>query len=146
MIDFIAGFLAGEASFTIQTNENKKRLFPVLSVIVHEKDEQTLKEMRNYFNAGSIYDSPDDCKMWRVNSKDDLQKVVEKLDECDAWKVTEKYDQYQTWRQIVELYVEKYHTPTENAIEMAELARDELNVGLGKSAESWDEFISLLKE
>jgi len=146
MIDFIAGFLAGEASFTIQTNEEKGRLFPVLSVIVHKKDEQTLKEMRNYFNAGSIYDSPDDCKMWRVNNKEDLRKVVEKLDKCETWKVAEKYDQYQTWRQIVELYTERYHTSTENAIEMAELARDELNVGLGKSEESWDDFISLLKE
>jgi len=101
--------------------------------------------VRDYFDAGAVHDSPDGCKMWRVNSGEELQKVVEELDQCDTWKVTEKYDQYVTWRRLVKLYTEEYHTSTETAIEMAELARDELNVGLGKSESSWNEFIESLQ-
>jgi hypothetical protein len=145
MIDFIAGFLAGEASFTVQTNVSKNRVYPVLSVIVHKKDKATLEMIRDYFDAGAVYDSPDDCKMWRVNNKKDLQTVVEELDQAESWQVTEKYDQYVTWRRLVELYTEEYHTSTETAIEMAELARDELNVGLGKDEASWNEFINSLR-
>lgn len=145
MIDFITGFLAGEASFTVQANTSANRIYPVLSVIVHEKDVETLYAIQEFFDAGAVYDSPDNCKMWRVNNQKDLQAVVEELDQCESWQVTEKYDQYITWRRLVELYTEEYHTSTETAIEMAELARDELNVGLGKSESSWNDFIDSLR-
>jgi hypothetical protein len=142
--DFITGFLAGEASFTVHTRvrDGSPRIKPVLSVIIHEKDEATLEAIQSFFDGvGAIYDHREDCKNYQVKNQEGVQKVVEKLDQCDTWKVTEKYDQYQTWKKLVELYTEEYHTPRSNMREMAELARDELNVGLGKSEESWDEFI-----
>jgi hypothetical protein len=147
--DFAAGFIAGEGTFTIITQAERGRIYPQFSVAIHKKGKETLDKLQELFGGiGSVYDRTDidDCFQWRVQNQKELPKVIDVLDDSESFKVTEKYDQYQTWRQIVELYVEKYHTPTENAVEMAELARDELNVGLGKSEESWDEFISLLKE
>lgn len=146
-LDFVAGFLSGEASFTVYTREERGTISPRLSVMVHEKDKDTLYALKDFFDAGEVYDRTDfdDCYHWRVSNGDDLQAVVERLDECDTWQVTEKYDQYQTWRRLVELYTKEYHTTTETRIEMAELARDELNVGLGKTQEDWDEFIESLR-
>lgn len=146
-IDFASGFIAGEGTFTVQTNASRNRIHPQFSVMIHEKDKKTLEALRDKFDGiGSIYDrtSVDDCYHWRVSSQDDLLTLIEELDEADGWKVTEKYDQYQTWKEVVKLYTEEYHTAQETKIEMAKLCRDELNVGMGKSEESWNEFIDTL--
>lgn len=147
-IDFAAGFIAGEGTFTVQTSQSRNRIHPEFSVMIHEKDKETLDALQELFDGvGSVYDrtNVDDCWHWRVQKQDELLTVIEKLDQCDTWQVTEKYDQYTTWRRLVELYTDEYHTSQSTKIEMAELARDELNVGLGKSEESWDEFIAGLR-
>jgi len=148
--DFACGFIAGEGSFTLTTRSrrNSHTITPQLSVIVHKKDEDTLKSLKEYFDCGKIYDSGrknEETKMWRVSNKDGLQNVLEILNGCNSWKVTEKYEQYKVWRESVNLYLVDYHTSVENRIRMAEIDRDELNVGLGKSEESWNEFISQLR-
>lgn len=147
-VDFAAGFIAGEGTFTVQTNQSRNRIHPEFSVMIHEKDKDTLDALRKFFDSiGSVYDRTDidNCWHWRVQGQDELLTLIDILDQCESWKVTEKYDQYVTWRRLVELYTEEYHTKQSTKIEMAELARDELNVGLGKSESSWNDFIDSLR-
>ena len=68
---FIIGFIDGEGCFFINVTKNKKyktdfKVELSLVIMLHKKDKALLKEIKNFFNVGSIYKHESKLIQFRV--------------------------------------------------------------------------------
>lgn len=150
-IDFALGFIAGEGTFTLSMNQTDGNYYPRMrfQVRVHEKDKDAVVACKEAFEGvGSLSDiSGRNTVEWVVNSKEDLKYVRDKIDAYapDIWYSTEKYRNFEVWSDILDIHLGG-RTTASQAIEMAEMARDGLNVDNGVRREKWNEYIESLSQ
>jgi hypothetical protein len=140
-IDFALGFIAGEATFTLDTTFSgveKPYCKPHFGIHLHERDHYLLQEVREICgNIGTFsHNENDNTITWYVSSMDDLQKFRDLIQEggAGAWFASEKYNSFLVWSDMVDVYCRNYNSTDQDRVDMAAIAcRGELNVGAGKT-------------
>ena len=150
-LDFAIGFIAGEGSFTLSMNVARGKRYPRVRCVVtiHKKDLDALYECQEAFDGiGTIsHKKGHGTVQWVVRSKEDIEHLRDKIKENapSAWYKTEKHRNFEVWSDILDIHIDGRTNPTE-AIEMAKLARDGLNIDNGITEEKWNEYIAHLEE
>lgn len=153
---FALGFIAGEGTFTLSMNTADGKHYPRMrfQVRVHENDEGGLCSCRDAVQRaagqelGSWYDIEGrDTVEWVITSKDELGVLHDTIREHapEAWRETEKYRNFETWSDILNIHLGG-RTTAAQAVEMAKMARDGLNVNNGINRQRWNEYIESLEE
>ena len=150
-IDFAIGFIAGEGHFGVTKNYQwKPYVCPRFSIQVHERDTELLKEIQNevFEGVGRFSERGDRPHVqWEVKTKEDVVYLRDKIEAYapDIWSKSDKFENFNIWKQIVEIHAGEQTTTTEERIEIAELAKN-LNKDAGHNNVDWDEFIERLED
>lgn len=121
---FITGFFDAESCFTIGVTKDNKyttgwRVKLLISLSLHEKDEDLLLRIRNFFNVGCIYVARSDLICWSVTSLKDLEIIINHFDYYPL--VTKKQIDYENFKQAFFLLKKKEHLTNEGLIKIVNL-------------------------
>jgi len=150
-IDFALGFFAGEASFGLkvrQISTGKWYCRPYFSIGLDSKDDEILYQTHKLFDGVGSVDlrRNNSVIVWRIESSDDLEGFVSKIEnngKCSLWESSEKYETYSTWKKIVEIYTENRQTNDQQRVNMVSIAKNEmLNVGAGRQEVDYQKVIN----
>ena len=79
--NWIVGFVDGEGCFYVGINQHNRtlkwQLLPEFRIVQHQRDEQVLHRIKNYFGFGSVAVNHGDRKEFRVRGLENLNKIVE---------------------------------------------------------------------
>lgn len=149
-IDFLAGFIAGEAHLGVTKNYQwKPYVHPRFSIDLHERDSDVLYKIAELIQAEDRIEHRKDRPhvSLRVKKSGQIERLRDMLDRCDSdlWKSSDKYENFQIWSEIVDIHCSTDSTTTdEERKRIAELAK-ELNKDAGHNNVDWDEFIERLE-
>ena len=109
---WIVGFTDAEGCFYVGINEMPKmtlgwQVLPEFRIVQHERDEELLREIRNYFGFGGIKKNHRNRKDYRVRGLENLDKVV-KFFEQHQLKTKKKQD-FEIFSEIIDLMNEDKH-------------------------------------
>ena len=79
--NWIVGFVDGEGCFYVGINQHNRtlkwQLLPEFRIVQHQRDEQVLHRIKNYFGFGSVVVNHGDRKEFRVRGIENLNKLIE---------------------------------------------------------------------
>jgi len=122
---WIVGFVDGEGCFYVALNKLPKmtlgiQVLPEFRVVQHERDEDVLKKIKEFFNFGSITINHGNRKEFRVRGMENLNKLVQFFKENPLQ--TSKQKNFELFSEIIELMNQKQHLTTEGIEKIAEVA------------------------
>lgn len=130
---FVTGFVDGEGSFGIYLKNRSKyhlgwSVEPVFQLGLHEKDEQILREIREFVDkAGSIYKKGSSV-FWRVESLEQISNII--IPHFDKYSlITQKHADYLLFKQVILIIKRKEHL-TKDGLQAIVNIRATLNKGL----------------
>lgn len=93
---WIAGFVDGEGCFHVSINRNKKmtlgwQVLPEFRVVQHEKNQNVLYKLKDYFGFGNVVINHGDRKEFRVRKTSDLRDIVKFFDK-NKLRTNKSYD------------------------------------------------------
>ena len=104
--NWIVGFVDGEGCFYVGINQHNRtlkwQLLPEFRVVQHQRDEQTLHKIKNYFGFGSVTVNHGDRKEFRVRGLDNLNKIVEFFNKY-KFQTQSKQKSFETFSKIIEM-------------------------------------------
>ena len=79
--NWIVGFVDGEGCFYVGINQHNRtlkwQLLPEFRIVQHQRDEQILHRIKNYFGFGSVTVNHGDRKEFRVRGLENLNRIVD---------------------------------------------------------------------
>jgi len=122
---WIVGFVDGEGCFHVSINRQNKmtlgwQVLPEFRVVQHQRDEQILYKLKEYFGFGSVVINHDDRKEFRVRGLDNLNKIV-KFFQNNELKTFKKND-FKLFAKIIHLMNDSKHLTKEGLKNIADLA------------------------
>ena len=126
--NWIVGFTDGEGCFHISINKIPKmtlgwQVLPEFRIVQHEKDEQLLFKIKNYFDFGEVRVNRTDFhgtrKEFRVRGLDNLNKIVKFF--CENRLMTAKRKDFEIFSQVIDLMNRKDHLKKEGLEKIAKL-------------------------
>ena len=125
---WIVGFTDGEGCFHISINKISEmslgwQVLPEFRIVQHEKDQDVLSKIRDYFGFGSVEinrtDEHGTRKEFRVRGLENLNKIV------DFFKInklkTSKRKDFEIFSEVIELMNKKEHLKKEGLDKIAKL-------------------------
>jgi hypothetical protein len=125
---WIVGFTDGEGCFHVSINKIPGmslgwQVLPEFRIVQHEKDEEVLHEIKNYFGFGKIEINNKDenatRKGFRVRGLENLNKVVKFFQEHSL--KTSKRKNFEIFSEIIEMMNNKEHLTKEGLDKIAKL-------------------------
>ena len=125
---WIIGFTDGEGCFHISINKLPKmtlgwQVLPEFRIVQHEKDEQVLYKIKEYFGFGDVKINRTDHhgtrKEFRVRGLENLNKII-KFFEGNQLKTSKKKD-FEMFSQVIILMNNKEHLTKQGLDKIAEL-------------------------
>ena len=125
---WIVGFTDGEGCFHISINRIPEmslgwQVLPEFRIVQHEKDEQVLHDIKNYFGFGSIETNNKDenatRKGFRVRGLENLNKIVNFFEENSL--KTSKKENFKIFAKVIHMMNNKEHLTKEGLDKIAEL-------------------------
>jgi len=125
---WIVGFTDGEGCFHISINKLHKmslgwQVLPEFRIVQHEKDEEVLYKIKNYFGFGSIEINNKDQnatrKGFRVRGLKNLNKIIDFFEKNQLQ--TSKRKNFEIFKQVIELMNNKEHLKKEELNKIAKL-------------------------
>ena len=125
---WIVGFTDGEGCFHISINKLSGmslgwQVLPEFRIVQHEKDEEVLYQIKNYFGFGSIeinnVDENATRKGFRVRGLENLNKIVKFFEE-NPLRTTKKKN-FEIFRKAIHMMNNKEHLTKEGLDKIAEL-------------------------
>ena len=131
LIGWIVGFIDGEGCFSISIFKNSTtssgwQTFPELIVTQGVKSEKALKELKKFFQCGSIYinrrhdNHKEDLYRYCVRKLDDLQNVIIPFFQQNPLK-TVKNNDFKKFAQIVSMMKQRKHLTLNGSIKIAKI-------------------------
>ena len=125
---WIVGFTDGEGCFHISINRIPEmslgwQVLPEFRIVQHEKDEEVLYKIKNYFGFGSIEINNKDQnatrKGFRVRGLKNLNKIIDFFEKNQLQ--TSKRKNFEIFKQVIELMNNKEHLKKEELNKIAKL-------------------------
>ena len=125
---WIVGFTDGEGCFHISINKLSGmslgwQVLPEFRIVQHEKDEEVLYRIKDYFGFGSIeinnFDENATRKGFRVRGLENLNKIVKFFEE-NPLRTTKKKN-FEIFREVIQMMNNKEHLTKEGLDKIAEL-------------------------
>ena len=125
---WIVGFTDGEGCFHISINKISKmslgwQVLPEFRIVQHEKDEQVLERIKNYFGFGNVVinrtDNHGTRKEFRVRGMDNLKKIVDFFKKNNL--NTSKQKDFEIFAKVIEMMDNKKHLSKEGINEIAKM-------------------------
>jgi len=125
---WIVGFTDGEGCFHISINKLSGmslgwQVLPEFRIVQHEKDEDVLHQIKNYFGFGSIeinnFDKNATRKGFRVRGLENLNNIVKFFEE-NPLRTTKKKN-FDIFREVIQMMNNKEHLTKEGLDKIAEL-------------------------
>ena len=131
---FITGFMDAEGSFGISVRKILgSRLGwtvgPSITIGLHPRDEEILKQIRDFFGVGYIYKKQNSI-FWVVSSLEQISKLIPHFDKYCL--ITQKYADYLLFKQVITMLLKKEHL-TSKGLQAIVNIRATLNKGLSPS-------------
>ena len=123
--EWIVGFVDGEGCFHVSINRMHGmsigwQVLPEFRVVQHQRDEQILFRLKEYFGFGNVVVNHGDRKEFRVRGLDNLNKLVRFFIKYPL--KTSKRNSFELFAQILELMNNKEHLNKEGLRKIANLA------------------------
>ncbi|OGD70700.1 hypothetical protein A3D09_00555 [Candidatus Collierbacteria bacterium RIFCSPHIGHO2_02_FULL_49_10] len=114
---WITGFTDGEGCFYIGINPHPEmtagyQVLPEFTVVQHKRDVKVLHALKNFFGCGVIRTNHGDRMAYRVRSLQHLASVIVPFFENHLLKTAKNQD-FQSFRQVIQLLLQKEHLTTE---------------------------------
>ncbi len=124
-VKWIVGFVDGEGCFHVALNRQAKmtaryQVLPEFRVVQQERDIGVLEEIRSTFGFGKVTRNHGERYERRVRGIESLQKLIEFF-EANPLR-TKKKEDFEIFRKIIGMMVEKKHLEKEGLEEIADLA------------------------
>ena len=125
---WIVGFTDGEGCFHISINKLSGmslgwQVLPEFRIVQHEKDEEVLYQIKNYFGFGSIeinnFDENATRKGFRVRGLENLNNIVKFFDE-NPLRTTKKKN-FEIFKKVIQMMNNKKHLTKEGLDKIARL-------------------------
>ena len=125
---WIVGFTDGEGCFHISINKLSGmslgwQVLPEFRIVQHEKDEEVLHQIKNYFGFGSIeinnFDENATRKGFRVRGLENLNNIVKFFEE-NPLRTTKKKN-FEIFKEVIQMMNNKKHLTKEGLDKIAEL-------------------------
>jgi hypothetical protein len=105
-VKWIVGFVDGEGCFHVAINKLPKMTFgvqvlPEFRVVQHEKDEEVLYKLKNFFGFGNVVINHEDRKEFRVRGLENLNKIVQFFNENPLQ--TSKRKNFELFAEIIQI-------------------------------------------
>lgn len=122
---WITGFVDGEGCFYVGVNQVEKaslgwQVLPEFRVVQHQRDEQVLQKIKNYFGFGSIEVNHGDRKEFRVRGLENLNKLVEFFKKNPL--ESKKKKDFELFSEIIEKMNRRQHLTEQGLREIAEIS------------------------
>lgn len=122
---WIVGFVDGEGCFYVAINKLPKmtlgwQVLPEFRVVQHQRDEQVLYKIKNYFGFGNVTVNHGDRKEFRVRGLKNLKEIICFFNENPL--NTSKQRNFQIFSKIVEMMNKGEHLTKEGLDNIAKLA------------------------
>jgi len=122
---WIVGFVDGEGCFHVSINNIPKmtlgwQVLPEFRVVQHQRDENILLSLKEYFSFGNVVVNHGDRKEFRVRGIENLNKIVKFFTENPL--MTSKKESFQIFSEIIQLMNEKQHLTRKGVEKIANLA------------------------
>ncbi len=123
--NWVVGFVDGEGCFHVSINRMHKmslgwQVLPEFRVVQHQRDEQILRELKEYFGFGSVTVNHGDRKEFRVRGLDNLNKLSRFFKNHPL--KTSKQKNFELFSKILELMNNDEHLSREGLVKIANLA------------------------
>ncbi len=127
--NWIVGFTDAEGCFYVGINKMPKmtlgwQVLPEFRIVQHDRDEELLKEIRDYFGFGGIKKNHGNRKDYRVRGLENLKEIV-KFFEQHQLKTKKKQD-FEIFSEIINLMNEDKHLE-KSGLEKIALLASEMN-------------------
>lgn len=125
---WIAGFTDGEGCFHISINKIQQmslgwQVLPEFRIVQHEKDEELLLRIKEYFGFGSVQKNRTDFhgtrKEFRVRGLDNLNKLIEFFEKNKL--MTTKRKDFEIFSKVIRLMNNNEHLTKKGLDKIAEL-------------------------
>jgi uncharacterized protein YlzI (FlbEa/FlbD family) len=125
---WIAGFTDGEGCFHISINKMPEmclgwQVLPEFRIVQHEKDEQLLQKIKEYFGFGDVTINRKDFhgtrKEFRVRGLNNINKIIEFFNKNKL--MTSKRKDFELFSKVIELMNNKEHLTKEGLDKIAKL-------------------------
>ncbi len=122
---WITGFVDGEGCFHVAINKLQKmslgwQVLPEFRVVQHQRDEQTLHQLKDFFGFGNVRVNHGDRKEFRVRGLQNLNKLIEFFKKYPFR--TSKQRNFEVFSEIISIMNNGKHLTNEGLDEIAVLA------------------------
>ena len=128
---WIVGFTDGEGCFHISINKIPEmslgwQVLPEFRIVQHEKDEELLQKIRDYFGFGSVTinrtDNHGTRKEFRVRGMENLNQIIKFFRE-NSLKTSKRKD-FEIFSEVIDLMDKKVHLTKEGLDKIAKLVSE----------------------
>ena len=109
---WVTGFVDGEGCFHISINKHprmtmKWQVLPEFRIVQHSRDEQLLKELQRFFQAGKVVVNHGDRKELRIRKLEELKTIVNFFEHNKLQ--TQKRSDFQLFSEVLSLMERREH-------------------------------------
>ena len=121
---WVSGFVDGEGCFHVSINRHPKmpigwQVLPEFRIVQHERDEELLRNLQQFFHAGKVVTNHATRKELRIRKLNELAQVVSFF-EKHPLKTKKKRD-LEIFKEILELMNHKQHLTNDGLTRIANL-------------------------
>jgi len=122
---WIVGFTDAEGCFYVGINKMPKmslgwQVLPEFRIVQHERDEELLREIRDYFGFGGIKNNHGNRKDYRVRGLENLNQTVEFFNQHEL--KTKKQHDFEIFSKVISVMNDERHLTKPGLDRIAELA------------------------
>jgi len=122
--NWITGFVDGEGCFYVGINQHNKtkqwQLLPEFRIVQHQRDEQVLQKIQDYFGFGVVTVNHGDRKEFRVRGLENLSKIVEFF-KTYKFQTRSKQKSFEIFSIVIKMMGNKEHLNDEGRKKIAEM-------------------------
>ena len=132
--DWIAGFVDGEGSFSLNITNRDKMCFGIelqlqFSIAQNHKSAKSIDSLKEYWKCGGLKnDVRSQCRVYTVKNKDDLRRIIIPFFKKHTL-LTSKKDDFENFVKIHSLMTNGEHLRYEGIIKIIDIAYQMNNAG-----------------
>jgi hypothetical protein len=124
---WVVGFTDAEGCFYVGINKMPKmslgwQVLPEFRIVQHERDEDLLRQVRDFFGFGEVRKNHGDRKDFRVRGLDDLTEVVRFFNEHQL--KTKKRHDFEKFAEIIKMMRREQHLERDGLDRIAEVVSE----------------------
>ena len=122
--NWITGFVDGEGCFYVGINQHNKtiqwQLLPEFRIVQHQRDEQVLCKIQEFFGFGIVTVNHGDRKEFRVRGLQNLNRIIEFF-KIHKFQTRSKQKSFEVFSEVIEMMNKKEHLNDDGRKKIANL-------------------------